>query len=124
MGLGIGMSSCKCDSHGASPSVRIIERNTNVPVYIDRNPNPRNFQIQRIEKYKEFLITVVKYPDCTNYEGVKIMVFKNVSEDQLKNAISLDPHFCDNKLCISPIARFEPTQIGWNMAVSFVRGWA
>jgi hypothetical protein len=38
------------------------------------------------------------------------------------SAKGLDPHFCDNPDCISPIARFEPTLDGWNMGVMVMQG--
>jgi hypothetical protein len=57
----------------------------------------------------------VKYDDCTNFEGVKIMVFKG----QYKNRIWLDPHFAENEK--APIARFKPTSEGWDMAIKLAK---
>jgi hypothetical protein len=65
---------------------------------------------------------MINYPDCTNYEGNKILVFHNISVEEIANANTIDPHFCD-KDHVSPIARFRPSKDGWSMAEAFIRGW-
>ena len=106
MGLGIGMSSCECSTSQPQIVERIVERVVNkFP-----NPNPKNFKILNITQIKKNVLLVVQYPDCINYEGKKIMVYYNVKKSEILKLKSLDPHFCDN--CISPFARFEPTEKG------------
>ena len=85
----------------------------------DPNPDPHNFKLQKIERVGRFVIALVEYPDCTTFEGRKILVFENVSTSKLKNAKVIDPHFCDSKKHISPVARFKPTNRGWEMACEF-----
>ena len=65
-----------------------------------------------------FLIILINYPDCINYEGNKILLFENTCLEKLIDQGSIDPHFSDNKSKISPIARFVPTIQGWTMAVN------
>jgi len=65
----------------------------------------------------KFTVIKLKYPDCTNYEGIKILVFK-ASLSNIINQKKIDPHFSDNKTYISPIARFEPTHAGLLMALA------
>jgi hypothetical protein len=65
------------------------------------------------------LILEIEYPDCTNYEGRKLLVFENVTVNDLIKQRSIDPHFSENKKYISPIARFRPNEEGWKDAVSF-----
>ena len=77
------------------------------------NPNPKNYKIKRSLAYGYHLIIEIEYPDCTNYEGRKILVYKNTSIEDLINQESIDPHFSDNKNFKSPFARFEPTEYGW-----------
>lgn len=82
------------------------------------NPNPQRFEILRVAKHGAFLIVEVRYPDCTNYEGRKILLFKgNMTEAKLRRLESLDPHFTDNPKVVAPVARFEPTTNGWDMAI-------
>ncbi len=88
---------------------------TNLP-----NPNPANYSVLRCEIIGEYLVLELKYHDCTNYEGRKIMVF-NCTFTELLNQRLIDPHFCDNKNYFSPIARFEPTEQGWNNACKFIK---
>lgn len=81
------------------------------------NPDPLNYKIIQWEKINGYLILYIEYPDCTNYEGRKILLFnKGINLKDLKKQGSIDPHFSNNKDMISPIARFEPTIKGAMMA--------
>lgn len=80
------------------------------------NPNPKNFQILEGGMNADFTIIKVKYPDCANYEGVKILVYKGHVLKELMQKSELDPHFCENHL--SPIARFAPTYEGLKLALN------
>ena len=125
MGVGIGFSSSSADK-----SVSIFSHwkddNSNTPKIYERviknlpNPKPDNYKIVKYEQIKDYLIVKIKYLDCTNYEGLKILVFKSTIEKLLKQKL-IDPHFSENKKFISPIARFEPTKEGWNNSIKFVK---
>jgi hypothetical protein len=85
------------------------------------NPNPENFKIIASLCCEDFLIVRVNYPDCTNFEGDKILVYQgDITAEDLAKRKTLDPHFHDNPKHPSPIARFEPTEEGWRMAKIFV----
>jgi len=74
------------------------------------NPRPENFKIVKEKYLNGYLILIVKYPDCSNYEGKKLLVYEGfkTSLALLKyNKGRLDPHFSRDKG--SPIARFKPT---------------
>lgn len=100
MGISIGFSRCDYDPPAVTSSTP--------------NPNPRNFTIKNKVQVNGKWVVKVNYHDCTNYEGDKIMVF----EDEPTGSF-IDPHFCDSKEHASPIARFEPTDRGWTMALKF-----
>jgi len=86
------------------------------------NPDPHNYVINGIEKFVgRFMILDVTYPDCTNYEGRKILLYKDVKLRDLEEQGSIDPHFSDNKDFHSPIARFEPTLDGLQMAFTLAK---
>jgi len=87
-----------------------------------KNPNPYKYKILKTEQLGEYLIVKINYPNCENYEGNKILVYKNTTIDKLVSGKYIDPHFFDNKIYNSPIARFRPTKEGWNMAINFVKG--
>lgn len=75
------------------------------------NPDPEVFRILQEDLINGYLILLVEYPNCTNFEGKKLMVYKgfNSSAALLKlNRGKLDPHFATTKG--SPIARFRPTE--------------
>lgn len=74
-------------------------------------PNPSRYQIISSQQFENAYILKVRYPDCTNFEGIKILVY----EGQLdKIPDILDPHFSEEEK--SPIARFKPTQLGMMLA--------
>jgi hypothetical protein len=87
------------------------------------NPNSHNYNIIDSRELNNFLIILIKYLDCTNFEGKKILIYKNCSLEDLKNQKYIDPHFSDNKKFHSPIARFEPTKEGLKMAVFFITNY-
>jgi hypothetical protein len=83
------------------------------------NPDPANFRIVRVEVIGRFLVAGIHYPNCTNFEGSKILVFENMTEAQLRALTSIDPHFSERSF--SPIARFSPTKKGWGYAELFCK---
>ena len=90
---------------------------------LNPNPNPNNWKLISFKEVNDFLILQLEYPDCTNYEGKKILVFHNTTLVELVNQKSIDPHFSNNKTFKSPIARFAPTTEGLKMALSFVQNY-
>lgn len=90
--------------------------------FIKGNPDPSNYCILRSLKIGNYLILEIKYHDCTNYEGRKVLVFNGVSLDKLlRHQKLIDPHFSSNPNFYSPIARFVPTEEGWEMAFKFAK---
>jgi hypothetical protein len=110
MGLGIGISK---DSRDCG--------NNSAP-YQPPNPNPHNFEVKFLHKVNGYSIMYVNYPDCTNYEGNKILVYDKGFDVNILLAVKrVDPHFFSHK--DSPIARFEPTERGLKMACSFAENY-
>jgi hypothetical protein len=81
------------------------------------NPNPKNFEIKKVAFWGEYVAVMVNYPDCTNFEGNKILIFKS-DIGKIKKWCSIDPHFFPSES--SPIARFRPTKQGWKDAEIFI----
>ncbi len=84
------------------------------------NPKPDNYKIIEHFQSGKYLLIKIKYLDCTNYEGMKILLFKSTLIALSKQKL-IDPHFSENKKFISPLARFEPTQDGWDNAIKFIK---
>ena len=80
------------------------------------NPDPANYRILYSEQIGPYLLLAVWYPDCNNYEGRKVLMFKGTNLEKIKSQKLIDPHFSQNTIFHSPIARFEPTARGWKMA--------
>jgi hypothetical protein len=79
------------------------------------------------KKFDDYLLVKVRYPECTNYEGIKIMVYeinervKTINDVIKHNKGAIDPHFGVNPDFISPMVRFEPTDRGWKMGIEFCK---
>lgn len=89
------------------------------PPFNQNNPDPKNFKITKIREFDKSLVLQVNYPDATNYEGDKILVFRGIGLSRIAMQKELDPHFTDGKF--SPFARFEPTIKGWHWACSLAK---
>lgn len=109
--MGISPFHFSNSSYDSPPCEKVIEKSPNYP-----NPNPNNYEIIRFYEYNNNLLVEIKYLDCTNYEGRKILYYENCTLADLIKQKSIDPHFSENKKYHSPIARFEPTVNGWIMA--------
>ena len=74
------------------------------------NPNPRNFKVLGVTERSGYTIAAIKYPNCTNFKGVKILVWEGEIGDKVRETKYLDPHFME---CMDPvIARFAPSEAG------------
>ena len=111
MGLGpFGHSSCGCSKH-TNPVVNVTVENR----IVQSNPNPQNFVVQAFARVGDkYSVLEVQYPNCTNYEGRKILVTNLTS---IYGLYELDPHFCEHNDTV--IARFRPTTEGWMQALAF-----
>lgn len=76
------------------------------------NPNPFNFKIVHVERFKNCYLSVINYPNCTNFEGNKVLITKW----DPRNKFELDPHFSEG---YGLIARFEPSLEGIELARLF-----
>ncbi|MBD99750.1 MAG: hypothetical protein CMO34_07915 [Verrucomicrobia bacterium] len=87
-----------------------------VPTYeIDlRQPNPDNFEVLREKQYGSVWFSIIRYPNCTNYEGKKVLITK-IRPSYMK---TLDPHFNEDG---NIIARFRPTEEGIRDGIDFAK---
>lgn len=83
--------------------------------YAPADPRPADFTLGRVTTIRDYVVAMVKYPHCTNFEGNKIIVWKGVALKDVREMSVIDPHFIEGK---NIVARFIPTDEGWQMAVS------
>ena len=83
---------------------------------IINTPDTNKWVINKSIMIGKYLLIDITYPNCTNYEGKKFLLFENILKEDLVKQKKIDPHFFNNKNYYSPIARFEPTKKGWEMA--------
>lgn len=79
-------------------------------------PNPNKFRFTVLRQMTAGTVSAlfVRYPDCTNYGGLKCIVVQDYKENQKE----LDPHFLEGKQ-YKVLARFVPDETGWSQAVQF-----
>lgn len=77
------------------------------------NPDPKNYMIHRSYKSNNTVLDV-EYPNCTNYEGRKILLV--IGTPNIYDLDTLDPHFSEEERGFRLFARFEPTDRGWEIA--------
>lgn len=80
------------------------------------DPDPLKYKILDSVQYDKYLIVKIKYPNCINYEGIKILLYEDCTLLDLVQQEVIDPHFSNNKTRKSPIARFVPNDDGMIMA--------
>ena len=103
--------SSNCCMYTTMNKPRVAAKEPPVPM---PNPNPKNYRVQDMHQSGRALAVLVNYPDCTNYEGMKILVFAEMTPEKLYDKKILDPHFSEEE--DSPFARFRPTHAGWARA--------
>lgn len=128
-----GISSSFCDKNSLTIGKVSFHPYKDIDVIKDRlqtleetnkkQPRADNYNIINSIQVGPHLVLEIHYPNCQNYEGKKILVFKNVELDTLllRNNNLIDPHFSDNPNFQSPIARFQPTQEGLEIAIQFTK---
>ncbi len=99
-------------------------------------PDADNYDIVKNEVVGAHLVLQVKYPNCVKcaFEGLKTMVFLNVSPLEAMRWRRIDPHFraagvstaqmlhvVDPKQAPSPAARFPGTPEGWQDALTYAK---
>jgi hypothetical protein len=80
------------------------------------DPDPLKYKILYSAQYDKYLIVKIKYTNCINYEGIKILLYEDCTLSDLVQQEAIDPHFSNNKTLKSPIARFVPTDGGMELA--------
>lgn len=73
------------------------------------NPNPYRFTVEDAWERGHLTVALVRYPDCTTFDGLKILVLDGKCASELKQATHLDPHLLpENRV----VARFRPDAKG------------
>ena len=85
-----------------------------VPASVAVSPDPAYFKILELKQFGDNVVAKIHYPNCTNFEGIKICLYRGVTCDELRAEYILDPHF--ERAVISPFARFRPDKAGWTAA--------
>jgi hypothetical protein len=93
-------------------------------------PDAAKYEVLDAQQIGRHLVMRVKYPNCfrCEFEGVKILVFGNVTAMDALKWKRIDPHFRNpNPRSLvaeapSPWARFPGTDDGWADALAYAQG--
>lgn len=113
-----------CSSHPDHPD---NPANRRVRELESKTPDAERFEILDMMRVGAHVVLKVKYPNCSqcSYEGTKIMVFLDVSENQIVRWRKIDPHFRETRVNIpprespGPAARFPASDEGWRDACEY-----
>lgn len=105
---------------GVLPPISTCSTCPPTPVRPAGNPDPGRYVLEHVVPVGRHVVAQIRYPDATNYEGVKVLVYRNTTASQVRRASRLDPHFCDDGH-LAPFARFEPADAGRRAAVALAR---
>lgn len=93
----------------------IVAANITLPEEpLSPNPNPYKFEILDIFEKNNYTVVKVNYIGCTNFEGIKILVFEGNVKTEILKLNALDPHFMENGK-FTLLARFRPDNKGWKV---------
>jgi hypothetical protein len=81
------------------------------------DPDPKKFIIKELTQIGHYVIAKVNYPNCTTFDGNKILVFEHATTNGVRVMSIIDPHFTERRS--SPIARFSATERGELLAKRF-----
>jgi hypothetical protein len=93
-------------------------------------PDAERYTIEDVHRVGPHLVLKVRYPNCArcSYEGVKVLVYTNVSEAQVIRWRKIDPHFRDKPVSPTeapgPAARFPASTEGWRDAIAYAQSKA
>lgn len=116
----------ECSSHPDHPD---NPSNRYVRQQAASTPDAEKYEILEVRRIGSHLVLKVSYPNCRkcSYEGVKVLVYKNVSETDVLRWKVIDPHFRDPQSSRTPreapgpSARFPASKEGWNDALAYAR---
>lgn len=78
-------------------------------------PDPTRFEIEQAEQVGDAVVALIHYPNCTNFEGRKIIIFGDTSLEEIEERKEIDPHFSEKG---DVVARLRPDENGWENAVT------
>ena len=97
-----------------------------------KTPDSEKFAFEEVMQVGPHFIAKVRYPNCAkcSYEGVKLMVWLNVTAIDALKWRKIDPHFTDPKgtrpktEAPGPAARFPASADGWADAQAYAKSKA
>ncbi len=117
MGLNFFKFSCGTRSLSKEAYSNNVENRINIPHPND--PDPKKYTIKRVYYNRNYVVALIHYPNCINFDGLKILVFDNKEEFEKSNKLNhIDPHFLESNHII---ARFKPTKEYFQIAINFVK---
>lgn len=80
-------------------------------------PQAHRFELIKVEQVGLNVVALVRYPDASEFDGAKVLLYRNEAVARIEAAPMLDPHFLMASAHPKPFARFEPTEEGLRAAL-------
>jgi hypothetical protein len=119
-----------CSSHPDNVRAHYREEQARAAAALPATPDSEKYSIEDVARFGPHLVLRVRYPNCArcSYEGVKVLVYLNVTEIQVLRWRKIDPHFRDKPVSANeapgPAARFPASKEGWADACAYARSKA
>ena len=87
------------------------------------NPNPYRFEVIKRRDNSKYILLILKYQDCTTYNGYKVLLYKIEDKNEVDRMIrdkNLDPHFLEGNT--SPILRVPYSIEGLELISNIMKG--
>ncbi len=110
------ISTPKRASYPSGPTI-FSSGSSTTPAKTDNSSDKKNYRFIRTHERNGIVVLWINYPQFKNYEGNKILVYKDTTLVDILNQDYIDPHFLEERGRINPFARFRPTEEGWTIAV-------
>jgi hypothetical protein len=99
--------------------MKLISDDSGPPTKGKSKLHPWRFELIQSKQIGGYLVLELKYPECKNYEGTKILVVIGHEAD-FKSRKHFDPHFLEyDDTQPFTVARFVPIEGAFQMACDF-----
>ena len=85
------------------------------------NPDPQNFKIIKTMTIGDNTLAFINFPDCMNCDGNKILLIGGITAKELRELKKIDPHFSEDIIEPFVIARFHPSESGWDYGIHMMK---
>lgn len=110
---------CTCGCHGPVATKVIEHHKETIKEVPAKGADLSKYTVAKKQEIGHLTIVWVHYHEVQPYGGMKLMLYRTKELDEAEKQGRIDPHFLPWHP--SPIARFEPTDLGLAMAIELAK---